>query len=57
MRPMSARRAAHVLGVAVDAVNMEEALKQVSALLQSPRKGYVCVAGVHNSCRSTPDQQ
>jgi N-acetylglucosaminyldiphosphoundecaprenol N-acetyl-beta-D-mannosaminyltransferase len=57
MRPMSARRAAHVLGVAVDAVNMEEALKQVSALLQSPRKGYVCVAGVHGVMEAQRDTQ
>jgi N-acetylglucosaminyldiphosphoundecaprenol N-acetyl-beta-D-mannosaminyltransferase len=39
--------AAHVLGVDVDAIDMEGALGRVTALLQGSRKSYVCVAGVH----------
>jgi len=38
---------AHVLGVEVDAVDMESALAQVTQLLQDRRKGYICLAGVH----------
>lgn len=41
------RPAAHVLGVDVDAIDMEGALKRVIASLKSSHKGYVCVAGVH----------
>jgi N-acetylglucosaminyldiphosphoundecaprenol N-acetyl-beta-D-mannosaminyltransferase len=47
MRATDSRRVAHVLGVDVDVVNMEEALEEIAALLQRSRKGYVCVAGVH----------
>jgi N-acetylglucosaminyldiphosphoundecaprenol N-acetyl-beta-D-mannosaminyltransferase len=38
---------AHVLGVDVDAVDMEGALTHVATALRNSRKGYVCVAGVH----------
>lgn len=47
---MSAARrhsVANVLGIDVDAIDMERALEHVSALLQSTRKGYICAAGVH----------
>jgi N-acetylglucosaminyldiphosphoundecaprenol N-acetyl-beta-D-mannosaminyltransferase len=47
MRETDVRRVAHVLGVPVDVVDMEEALEHVSALLRSSRKGYICAAGVH----------
>jgi N-acetylglucosaminyldiphosphoundecaprenol N-acetyl-beta-D-mannosaminyltransferase len=47
MRATDSRRVAQVLGVDVDAVDMEEALGHVAAFLQSFRKGYVCVASVH----------
>jgi N-acetylglucosaminyldiphosphoundecaprenol N-acetyl-beta-D-mannosaminyltransferase len=57
MRASESRRVAHVLGVTVDAVDMEEALEHVSALLQSSRKGYVCVAGVHGVMEAQRDTQ
>lgn len=47
MKATDCRPAAHVLGVDVDAIDMEGALGHVAALLQSSRKSYVCVAGVH----------
>jgi len=38
---------ANVLGMAIDAVNMEGALARIAEELDSGRKGYVCLAGVH----------
>jgi len=38
---------AHVLGVDIDALNMEAALAQISEMLSERRKAYVCVTGVH----------
>jgi N-acetylglucosaminyldiphosphoundecaprenol N-acetyl-beta-D-mannosaminyltransferase len=37
----------NVLGVQIDAVNMEGALERIEEELISGRKGYVCLAGVH----------
>ena len=39
--------AANVLGVGISAINMEQAVQLSDDLLQSGRKGYVCVTGVH----------
>jgi N-acetylglucosaminyldiphosphoundecaprenol N-acetyl-beta-D-mannosaminyltransferase len=47
MKTTASRLVAHVLGVDVDAVDMEGALGNVAAFLQSSLKGYICVAGVH----------
>ena len=47
MRATDSRHAAQVLGVDVDALDMEEALGHVAVFLQGSRKGYVCVASVH----------
>jgi N-acetylglucosaminyldiphosphoundecaprenol N-acetyl-beta-D-mannosaminyltransferase len=47
VKPSSFRPATNVLGIDVDAIDMDRALGQVSVLLQSGRKGYVCVVGVH----------
>jgi N-acetylglucosaminyldiphosphoundecaprenol N-acetyl-beta-D-mannosaminyltransferase len=41
------RMFARVLGVKVDAVNMEVALERIAALLQTDEKGYVCAVDVH----------
>jgi len=41
------RPLAHVLGVDIDALNMETALAHIAVILREQRKGYVCVAGVH----------
>jgi N-acetylglucosaminyldiphosphoundecaprenol N-acetyl-beta-D-mannosaminyltransferase len=38
---------ANVLGVAIDAVDMDQALRRIAEELSSGRKGYVCFAGVH----------
>jgi N-acetylglucosaminyldiphosphoundecaprenol N-acetyl-beta-D-mannosaminyltransferase len=43
----SSRSFAHVLGVTVDALNMDSALDRIAALLRKRQKGYVCVTGVH----------
>jgi N-acetylglucosaminyldiphosphoundecaprenol N-acetyl-beta-D-mannosaminyltransferase len=47
MKATALRPSAQVLGVDVDAIDMEDALSSVAAVLQSNRKGYVCVASVH----------
>ena len=47
MNQVQLRPLAHVLGVDIDALNMESTLAHVAAFLREPRKGYVCVAGVH----------
>lgn len=41
------RPTADVLGISIDAVDMDRALDRVQGLLQSRRKSYICVAGVH----------
>jgi N-acetylglucosaminyldiphosphoundecaprenol N-acetyl-beta-D-mannosaminyltransferase len=51
------RRVAHVLGVDVDAVDMEEALGHVAAFLQGCRKNYVCVTGVHGIMEAQRDSR
>lgn len=43
------RPKANVLGMAVDAVDMEGALRGVAEELESGRKGYVCLAGVYGA--------
>jgi N-acetylglucosaminyldiphosphoundecaprenol N-acetyl-beta-D-mannosaminyltransferase len=47
MKSREGRPAAHLLGVDVDAIDMDGALRRVAASLKSPNKSYVCVAGVH----------
>ncbi len=47
MKPGGDRPSANVLGVDVDAIDMERALAHISSVLNGRRKGYVCVAGVH----------
>ena len=47
MKSRNGRPAAHVLGVEVDAIDMEGALRRISTLLRCSRKSYVCVAAVH----------
>lgn len=47
MRSTTQRPAANVLGVDVDTIDVERALRHVSALLQNDCKGYICAAGVH----------
>jgi N-acetylglucosaminyldiphosphoundecaprenol N-acetyl-beta-D-mannosaminyltransferase len=46
---------ANVLGIAVDAVNMEQALARIEQDLQQRRKGYVCMVGVHGVMEAKRD--
>lgn len=45
----ASRKYANVLGVSVDAVNMEQALARVSMRLRQGQKGYVCFVDVHGT--------
>ena len=47
----------HVLGVEVDATNMECALAHINAVLRDQRKGYVCVTGVHGVVEAQRSRQ
>jgi N-acetylglucosaminyldiphosphoundecaprenol N-acetyl-beta-D-mannosaminyltransferase len=47
MKATGQRPAAHVLGVEVDAIDMETTLEHITALLKRSSKSYICVAGVH----------
>jgi N-acetylglucosaminyldiphosphoundecaprenol N-acetyl-beta-D-mannosaminyltransferase len=38
---------ANVLGISIEAITMEGALDRISRQLESRRKGYICMAGVH----------
>jgi N-acetylglucosaminyldiphosphoundecaprenol N-acetyl-beta-D-mannosaminyltransferase len=46
---------ANVLGIGIDAVNMEQALARVANALSSRQKGYVCFAGVHGVMEAQRD--
>jgi N-acetylglucosaminyldiphosphoundecaprenol N-acetyl-beta-D-mannosaminyltransferase len=46
---------ANVLGIGVDAVNMEQALARIEDDLKQRRKGYVCLVGVHGVMEAQRD--
>ncbi len=46
---------ANVLGIGIDAVNMEQALDRIAGDLREQRKGYVCLAGVHGVMEAQRD--
>lgn len=46
---------ANVLGIGIDAVNMEQALEQIANDLRQRRKGYVCLTGVHGVMEAQRD--
>lgn len=52
MKSTEQRPLAHVLGVDVDAIDMEGAVTHVATALRESRKGYICVAGVHGIMES-----
>jgi N-acetylglucosaminyldiphosphoundecaprenol N-acetyl-beta-D-mannosaminyltransferase len=52
---VSREKKANVLGIGIDAVNMEEALERIAAELRQRRKGYVCLAGVHGVMEAQRD--
>ncbi len=45
-----------ILSVGVNAINMEEALAQTEALIQSGGQGYICVTGVHGIMEAQADR-
>lgn len=52
---INSRKKANVLGIGIDAVNMEEALERIAVELRLRRKGYVCLAGVHGVMEAQRD--
>ena len=44
-----------VLGLSIEAVDMDGALRRIAAELQQRRKGYVCLAGVHGVTEARRD--
>ena len=55
MTPAFRQPKADVLGVQIDAINMQQALARVADELLSDRKGYVCLAGVHGVMEARRD--
>lgn len=51
----NSQKKVNVLGIGIDAVNMEEALERIAAELEQHRKGYVCLAGVHGVMEAQRD--
>jgi N-acetylglucosaminyldiphosphoundecaprenol N-acetyl-beta-D-mannosaminyltransferase len=49
--------AAKLLGISVEALNMELTLKRIARELQARRKGYVCMAGVHGIMEAHRDPE
>jgi N-acetylglucosaminyldiphosphoundecaprenol N-acetyl-beta-D-mannosaminyltransferase len=50
-------RRVNILGVGVHAINMSLALEQICNLIESGRKGYVCVTGVHGIMEAQTDPE
>jgi N-acetylglucosaminyldiphosphoundecaprenol N-acetyl-beta-D-mannosaminyltransferase len=46
---------ANVLGIGIDAVNMEQALRRIEEDLRRRQKGYVCLIGVHGVMEAKRD--
>jgi N-acetylglucosaminyldiphosphoundecaprenol N-acetyl-beta-D-mannosaminyltransferase len=46
---------ANLLGVGISAINMQDALRHSSQLVQQRRKGYICVTGVHGIMEAQRD--
>jgi N-acetylglucosaminyldiphosphoundecaprenol N-acetyl-beta-D-mannosaminyltransferase len=57
MPTASHRRRANVLGVAVDALDLEGALERVCKVLESDERGYVCAVGVHGVLTALRDKR
>jgi N-acetylglucosaminyldiphosphoundecaprenol N-acetyl-beta-D-mannosaminyltransferase len=54
---MSDANAVNVLGVAVSPINMTLALEQITRAIQSRKKGYICVTGVHGVSEAQSDPE
>lgn len=55
--PVSTRPCANVLGVGVDAIDMEQAIHACDELIASKLRGYVCVTGVHGVMEAQIDRE
>jgi N-acetylglucosaminyldiphosphoundecaprenol N-acetyl-beta-D-mannosaminyltransferase len=51
------RPAAKLLGICVEALNMELALNRIAGELEARRKGYICMAGVHGIMEAHRDAE
>jgi N-acetylglucosaminyldiphosphoundecaprenol N-acetyl-beta-D-mannosaminyltransferase len=54
--PPTDRSRANVLGVGINALNMQTAVSAIDAALSSGQKGYVCVTGVHGVMETQRDE-
>jgi N-acetylglucosaminyldiphosphoundecaprenol N-acetyl-beta-D-mannosaminyltransferase len=57
MTRLKLRPAARLLGISVEALNMELTLKRIAHELKVRRKGYICMAGVHGIMEAYRDPQ
>jgi len=57
MNSLTANSKANVLGIGVDAVNMEQAVARIAHHLLQRRKGYVCLVGVHGVMEARRDPE
>src|ERR1700712_4119075 len=57
MRPEPSRPAANVLGIAIDAVDMQRTLDRIDTLLHGTRNAYICVADVHGVMEAQRDPE
>jgi N-acetylglucosaminyldiphosphoundecaprenol N-acetyl-beta-D-mannosaminyltransferase len=55
MNRLKRRPAAKLLGISVEALDMERALRRIANELTARRKGYVCMAGVHGIMEAQRD--
>ncbi|HTF66343.1 MAG TPA: WecB/TagA/CpsF family glycosyltransferase, partial [Edaphobacter sp.] len=57
MTGLKMRPAAKLLGISVEALNMELTLKRIARELEARRKGYICMAGVHGIMEAHRDPE
>src|SRR5271168_3352337 len=50
-------KAVNVLGVAVSPINMALALEHITQAVQTRKKGYICVTGVHGVSEAQSDPE
>lgn len=57
MNMVGNRRSTQVLGIEVDAIDMDGTLEHIAGVLRASRKGYICVAGVHGVMEARRSEQ
>jgi N-acetylglucosaminyldiphosphoundecaprenol N-acetyl-beta-D-mannosaminyltransferase len=57
MKRSKQRPAAKLLGISVEALDMELALSRIARELEARRKGYICMAGVHGIMEAFRDSE